>query len=144
MDRRRFIPSHEALEGRALQATNLTNIFGAQINSNLNIPITYEQKALRIQRLPYYLDKISEGPAFCPKPRSQQIQNSLYAMLDTIDQAPLRGAQQLQLPASPCRLAPVAQRVRHQSPQLLLRGGSSFGQDARKPRSMGCSRPCSP
>ena len=67
MDRRRFIPSHESLEGRTLQAINITNIFGAQVTSNLNIPITYEQKALRIKRLPYYLDKISEHGRFLPK-----------------------------------------------------------------------------
>ncbi len=88
MDRRRFRPSHESLEGRALQTVNLTNIFGAQINSNLNIPITYEQKALRIQRLPYYLGKINEGPRFLPKAEIQQIQNSLFAMLDSIDKPP--------------------------------------------------------
>ena len=67
MNRRRFVPSQEGLELRQLQATNLTSIFGAQITSNLNIPITYEQKALRIKRLPYYLDKISEGPRFLPQ-----------------------------------------------------------------------------
>ncbi len=88
MDRRRFRPSHESLEDRALQTFNLTNIFGAQINSNLNIPITYEQKALRIERLPYYLGKINESPRFLPKAEIQQIQNSLYAMLDSISKPP--------------------------------------------------------
>jgi hypothetical protein len=88
MDRRRFVPSHEDLEGRALQTTNLTSIFGAQITSNLNIPITYQQKALRILRLPYYLDKISEGNRFLPKAEISQIQNSLFAMLDKIEKPP--------------------------------------------------------
>lgn len=88
MNRRRFVPHPEGLELRQLQATNLTSIFGAQINSNLNIPITYEQKALRIKRLPYYLDKISEGTRFLPQAEITQIQNSLYGMLDTIDRPP--------------------------------------------------------
>jgi hypothetical protein len=88
MDRRRFVPSHESLEVRELQAVNITSIFGAQVTSNLNIPITYEQKALRIKRLPYYLDKISEGTRFLPKAEITQIQNSLFEMLDTINRPP--------------------------------------------------------
>ena len=88
MDRRRFIPFHENLEGRTLQATNITSIFGAQVTSNLNIPITYEQKALRIIRLPYYLNQISENGRFLPKAEITQIQNNLYAMLDKINRPP--------------------------------------------------------
>ncbi len=86
--RRRFMPSHDSLELRALNAVNLTNIFGAQVTSNLNIPITYEQKAMRIIRLPYYLDQISEHGRFLPKAEIKQIQNSLFAMLDTIKKPP--------------------------------------------------------
>ena len=88
MDRRRFIPYHDDLEGRALNAVNITSLFGAQVTSNLNIPITYQQKALRIIRLPYYLNKISENGRFLPKAEIQQIQNSLYGMLDEIDRPP--------------------------------------------------------
>ncbi len=88
MDRRRFVPFHENLEGRTLQATNITSIFGAQVTSNLNIPITYEQKALRIIRLPFYLNQISENGRFLPKAEITQIQNNLYAMLDTINKPP--------------------------------------------------------
>ena len=43
MDRRRFVPSAEGLEVRTLMATNLNSLFGLQVNSNLNIPITYQQ-----------------------------------------------------------------------------------------------------
>jgi hypothetical protein len=88
MDRRRFVPSHESLEGRQLQAVNITSIFGTQITSNLNLPITYEQKALRIKHLPFYLTKISEGTRFLPKAEITQIQNSLFEMLDTINRPP--------------------------------------------------------
>jgi hypothetical protein len=88
MDRRRFVPSHEGLEVRTLQATNLTSIFGAQINSKLNLPITFEQKSLRIQRLPFYLGKITNVNRFLPKAEITQIQNALYGMLDKIDRPP--------------------------------------------------------
>ena len=87
-NRRRFVPSHEGLEDRALQASSIGTLFGVQVTSNLNIPITYEQKAYRIKRLPYYLDKISPNGRFLPKAEIQQIQNSLYAMMDTIDRPP--------------------------------------------------------
>jgi hypothetical protein len=88
MDRRRFVPSHEALEVRQLQAVNITQIFGSQVTSNLNLPITFEQKSLRIEHLPFYLGKISEGTRFLPKAEIQQIQNSLFEMLDKIDRPP--------------------------------------------------------
>jgi hypothetical protein len=88
MDRRRFVPFHDRLEVRTLQAFNLTSPFGAQVTSNLNIPITYEQKALRIERLPYYLERITSVGRFLPKAEITQIQNSLFSMLDTIRKPP--------------------------------------------------------
>jgi hypothetical protein len=88
MDRRRFVPSHEGLEGRALQASTPFSIFGTQVTSNLNLPITYEQKALRIIHLPYYLDKIAPHGRFLPAAEIKQIQNSLFEMLDTIHKPP--------------------------------------------------------
>jgi hypothetical protein len=88
MDRRRFVPSHERLELRELNAVNITSIFGSQVSSNLNIPITFEQKALRIKHLPFYLSKISEGTRFLPKAEISQIQTSLFDMLDKINRPP--------------------------------------------------------
>jgi hypothetical protein len=85
MDRRRFVPYPEGLEVRALQASSISGLFGTQVTSNLNLPITYEQKALRIQRLPYYLDKIAEHGRFLPKAEISQIQSNLFSMLDKID-----------------------------------------------------------
>jgi hypothetical protein len=88
MDRRRYVPSSERLEGRALQAAvNPFNPFGFQVTSNLNVPITYQQKALRIERLPYYLDKIQPG-RFLPRTELQQIQDSLFFMMDAIHRPP--------------------------------------------------------
>jgi hypothetical protein len=88
MDRRRFVPSAEGLEGRTLLATvNVNTLFGLQVNTNLNVPITYQQKALRIQRLPFYLEKISPG-RFLPKPELQQIQTALFDIVDGIRKPP--------------------------------------------------------
>lgn len=90
MDRRRFIPSSEKLEGRALQASaalNPFNPFGVQLTSTLNIPISYQQKALRIERLPYYLEKIRPG-RFIPKPEMQEIKDALFYMMDGIRRPP--------------------------------------------------------
>jgi hypothetical protein len=88
MDRRRFVPSSERLEGRTLQATvNPFNPFGAQVTSNLNIPISYQQKALRIEHLPYYLEKIRPG-RFIPKPEIQEIKDALFNMMDAIHRPP--------------------------------------------------------
>ncbi len=83
MDRRRFMPSTEGLETRALQAastSNLANIFGFQVNTNLNIPVTYEQKQLRIEHLPYYLEKILPG-RFLPNTEIKEIQGDLLALI---------------------------------------------------------------
>jgi hypothetical protein len=90
MDRRRFVPSPEGLEVRTLQATNLNTLFGLQLSTNLNIPITYQQRLLRIERLPYYLERIRPG-RFLPKPEIQQIQSSLYDMLEVIHRPPTQG-----------------------------------------------------
>ncbi len=82
-DRRRFVPSTEGLEGRALMASANT-LFGLQVTNNLNVPITYQQKQLRIEHLPYYLQEIQPG-RFLPKAEIQTIQTSLYNMMDLID-----------------------------------------------------------
>ena len=83
MDRRRFVPSPESLEGRTLQA-NVNTLFGLQVNANLNVPITYQQKSLRIERLPFYLDQIAPHGRFLPKAEMQQIKDSLFNMVDAI------------------------------------------------------------
>jgi hypothetical protein len=84
MNRRRFIPSAEGFEARTLQAAStLNNLFGLTLNPGLNVPITYQQKELRIEHLPYYLEKISPG-RFLPKPELKQIQATLYDIVDSI------------------------------------------------------------
>ena len=78
MDRRRFVPSPEGLEVRTLLATNLNSLFGLQVNSNLNIPITYQQRELRITRLPYYLEQIRPGHS-CRSPKSSKFRTPCLA-----------------------------------------------------------------
>ncbi len=86
MDRRRFAPATEGLEQRALLTTsqpNLTNVFGFQVSPNLNIPITYEQKVLRVEHMPYYLEKIRPG-RFLPRAEIQQVQAALFQVISKL------------------------------------------------------------
>jgi hypothetical protein len=88
MDRRRFVPSTEGLEGRALMtSTNLNTLFGLQVNTNLNVPISLQQKELRIEHLPYYLEQIQPG-RFLPKTEIKDIQSALFGMIDSINKPP--------------------------------------------------------
>jgi hypothetical protein len=83
MDRRRYVPSTEGLEGRDLM-TAVNTLFGISLSTNLNIPITLQQKELRIEHLPYYLEQINPG-RFLPKPEVKEIQSALFSMIDGID-----------------------------------------------------------
>ena len=83
MDRRRFVPSTEGLEGRELMA-GVNTLFGIQVTTNLNVPITLQQKEKRIEHLPYYLEQIRPG-RFLPKTEIEEIQSALFNMIDSID-----------------------------------------------------------
>ena len=88
MDRRRFVPSSEGLEDRALTTTtNLNTLFGLQVNNNLNVPITLQQKELRIEHLPFFLGQIRPG-RFLPKTEIAEIQSNLFGMIDSINKPP--------------------------------------------------------
>ncbi len=83
MERRRYIPSTEGLEGRELMA-GVNTLFGIQVTTNLNVPITLQQKEKRIEHLPYYLQQINPG-RFLPKTEINDIQSALFNMIDSID-----------------------------------------------------------
>jgi hypothetical protein len=86
MDRRRFTPSTEGLEKRELLTTNtpnVTNIFGFQVSPNLNIPITYQQKVLRVEHMPYYLEHIRPG-RFLPPAEVKQVQADLFQLISRL------------------------------------------------------------
>jgi hypothetical protein len=86
MDRRRFAPATEGLEKRELLTTNqpnVTNIFGFQVSPNLNIPITFQQKELRVEHMPYYLEKIRPG-RFLPPAEVKQVQADLFQVISNL------------------------------------------------------------
>lgn len=87
MDRRRFIPASEGLETRAMlsvtSSPNLNNIFGYQLTTNVNIPITYQQKELRAEHLPFYIGLIRPG-RFVPRAEMQTIQADLTQLISKL------------------------------------------------------------
>ncbi len=82
MDRRRFSPSAEGLEGRAL-----LSLFGglktAAQNTTINVedlPKTYKEKELRIANLPFFL--LQEQPdRFLPPTATQQLQTDINSVV---------------------------------------------------------------
>jgi hypothetical protein len=86
MDRRRFAPAAEGLEKRellALTSSALSNIFGFQVTPNLNIPITSEQKQLRIEHLPFYLERIRVG-RYLPRAEVKEVQDDLFQLISKL------------------------------------------------------------
>lgn len=94
MDRRRFVPASEGLEKRELQTvynaynSNFNSLFGFQLTANLNIPITYQQKELRAQRLPYYLEHILPG-RYLPAAETQAISADLTQLISKLHKPPV-------------------------------------------------------
>jgi hypothetical protein len=83
MDRRRFVPSSEGLEGRAL----LSSIFpGGQSTTSLghnpdaDVPVTWRQKQLRVEHLPYYLNQLQPGRVL-PTDFTKQLQVDLVTVI---------------------------------------------------------------
>jgi hypothetical protein len=89
MDRRRFVPSPEGLEGRALLSLFGHNTstgsksggaglfgFGNVTTSNDSIPETFQAKQLRIDHLPFYIERIRPG-RFIPNDVVAQLQKDL-------------------------------------------------------------------
>jgi hypothetical protein len=78
MDRRRFVPSTEGLEGRAL----LTSLFGSASSSppvSESIPMTFALKEARIERLPHYLETLRPG-RFLPPDTIAHLKTDLLAI----------------------------------------------------------------
>lgn len=94
MDRRRFLPASEVMESRALMTaffpssnysnqSGISNIFGYQLTGNVNIPITYQQKELRVEHLPFYIEQIRPG-RYLPSAEMKTIQSDLLQIISTI------------------------------------------------------------
>ena len=77
MDRRRYVPSTEGLEGRALLATGL---FGGTTSKSIDpaqeVPVTYALKEHRVERLPHFLELIKSG-RYLPADTVKQLQADL-------------------------------------------------------------------
>ena len=88
MDRSRFVPAPEGLEGRTLMSTG---VFSAARNGPSNsaqfVPYTYRQKEARIQHLPYYLDQLQTG-RFLPKETIELLQNDLQPLVGKLKPVP--------------------------------------------------------
>ena len=79
MDRRRFVPSPDGLEGRALMSLFGGSASSAKKNLNItiqNLPENFQQKTLRIEHLPFYLEQTSPGRPL-PQAALKQLQADL-------------------------------------------------------------------
>jgi hypothetical protein len=77
MDRRRFVPSPEGLEGRAM-----LSVFGsttATQTAPAQVPVTFLQKEMRIEHLPFYLNQL-EPDRFLPQDTIQKLQDDLLSI----------------------------------------------------------------
>jgi hypothetical protein len=78
MDRRRFTPSAEGLEGRALLSLFGTNTANRNLTVSIqNLPDTFKLKAQRIAHLPYYLKQFDTQRFLSPE-TMHQLQYDLY------------------------------------------------------------------
>jgi hypothetical protein len=74
MDRRRYVPTPDGLEGRQLlSAFSNSNIMNDPAQQ---VPVTFRQKELRIEHLPYYLGQLQQG-RFLPASTVQALQADL-------------------------------------------------------------------
>jgi hypothetical protein len=79
MDRRRFVPSTEGLEGRALLASLFGSTSSTQSNAAQELPQTFKEKVRRIERLPFYLGQFLSG-RYLPPDTIQQLQTDMLAV----------------------------------------------------------------
>jgi hypothetical protein len=91
MDRRRFVPSPEGLEGRAMLSTttagNALGFLGGSTTTSQTLPITFQQKAERIQKIPENLRAL-EPNRYLPPDVIQQIQLGMYEVMGRMTPPP--------------------------------------------------------
>ncbi|MDR3634155.1 MAG: hypothetical protein P4L84_10135 [Isosphaeraceae bacterium] len=93
MDRHRFVPSTEALDQRTLLSS--TGLFGQSGSSSTltgssastHTPDTFNQKLLRIERIPYYLDNL-QSKRFLSPATLQSLQTDILAVAADLHPAP--------------------------------------------------------
>jgi hypothetical protein len=79
MDRRRFVPSAEGLEGRALLAGSIFSFSKPNSNPADDVAMTFPLKAHRVQRLPVHMEQIRSG-RFLPPDTIKELQANLLAI----------------------------------------------------------------
>ncbi|QEH35971.1 hypothetical protein OJF2_45290 [Aquisphaera giovannonii] len=89
MDRRRFVPSADGLEVRQMlsTATSGLSLFGSSVNTTQNIPVTYAQKQLRIEKLPYNMRALQQN-RYLPPALITQIQLGLEQSINQMTKPP--------------------------------------------------------
>jgi hypothetical protein len=83
MDRRRFVPSPDGLELRTMMSTTSTSafaFFGRSTGLTQTLPITFQQKELRIQKMPNNLRAL-QPDRFLPPVTIHQIQLGLNEIM---------------------------------------------------------------
>src|SRR5262249_29613430 len=93
MDRRRYTPSAEGLEGRALMSLFGGKANSASQNNNLSVqdlPETFRQKEDRIDHLPFYLQQ-EDPKRFLPADVIRQIQTDMRSVIAELH-APAKAA----------------------------------------------------
>jgi hypothetical protein len=88
MKRRRYLPSAEGLEERKLLAASLLtakNPFGSLVDPTPVLPDTLEQKADRIDHLPFFMEQLQPGRVI-PASTMTNIQNDLRALVTRLGQ----------------------------------------------------------
>jgi hypothetical protein len=79
MDRRRFVPSAEGLEGRALLAGSIFSFSKPNSNPADDVAMTFMLKAHRVQKLPIHMEQIRSG-RFLPSDTIKSLQANLLAI----------------------------------------------------------------
>ena len=90
-----FCSRAEGLEVRTMLSTTGSGFLGSGSNTTQNLPITFPQKELRIQKMPTNLRALQPN-RFLPPETINQIQLGLNEIMSQIEPAPPRGADQLQ------------------------------------------------
>lgn len=82
MDRRRYVPSPEGLEVRTMLSTTGSGlgVFGTSTSTTQTLPITFQQKELRIQKMPLNLRAL-EPNRYLPPATISQIQLGLNQIM---------------------------------------------------------------
>ena len=90
MDRRRFVPSPEGLEVRTMLSTTGSGLFSTGSTTTQTLPITYQQKELRIQKMPLNLRAL-EPNRYLPPSTISQIQLGLNQIMSQMSAPPPKG-----------------------------------------------------